>query len=210
LPLDAVRAPRTSLGGKDSKMGHESDAAPSVSLRLGVQIPHHFEQFTTRRPSWSIMTTSPAKWCSPPQPPTAEDLSEAFLQACRGSQLRAAERLLAAGADATPDYTNNRTALEAATAPDTRPDLLATWLRERASGSIRQRHELRLAPFEARTSASLRRRSHTASARRGAGMPRPRSKGRRRTVARSATTAGTRNAPGRRWAACELRECSRG
>ena len=68
-------------------------------------------------------------------PPTAEDLDEAFWQACHGGQRRAAERLLAAGADvnATPGYANDRTALDAASGPDTRRDLLATWLRERGA-----------------------------------------------------------------------------
>jgi ankyrin repeat protein len=65
-------------------------------------------------------------------PPTDDDLNEAFWQACGGGQRRAAERLLAAGADlnASPDYANSRTAVDAAIAPDTRRDLLAKWLRE--------------------------------------------------------------------------------
>jgi uncharacterized protein len=64
-------------------------------------------------------------------PPTAEDLNEAFWQACHGGQRRAAERLLAAGADinATPGY-SGKTALDVAVGPDTRRDQLASWLRE--------------------------------------------------------------------------------
>ncbi len=70
-------------------------------------------------------------------PPGADDLNEAFWQACHGGQRRAAERLLAAGADinATPGYANQQTALEAATRPDTRRDLLASWLRKLADRS---------------------------------------------------------------------------
>ncbi len=70
-------------------------------------------------------------------PPTDDDLNEAFWQACHGGQRRAAERLLAAGADinAVPGYANNQTALQAAAGPGTRRDLLATWLRERGAGS---------------------------------------------------------------------------
>jgi uncharacterized protein len=70
-------------------------------------------------------------------PPTADDLNEAFWQACHGGQRRTAERLLAAGADATaaPGYANNQTALETVTEPDTRRDLLASWLRERDAAS---------------------------------------------------------------------------
>jgi hypothetical protein len=64
--------------------------------------------------------------------PGATDLDEAFWQACHGGQLRAAERLLAAGAhiNAVPDYGNGQTALEMAVGPDTRRDQLATWLRD--------------------------------------------------------------------------------
>ena len=69
--------------------------------------------------------------------PTAEDLNEAFWQACHGGQRRAAERLLAAGADinASPDYANNQTAVQAAAGPDTCRDLLISWLRERGASS---------------------------------------------------------------------------
>lgn len=63
--------------------------------------------------------------------PTAEDVNNAFWQACHGGQRRAAERLLAAGAriDASPDYAGGATAFEQALKADTRRDLLATWLR---------------------------------------------------------------------------------
>jgi ankyrin repeat protein len=70
-------------------------------------------------------------------PPTQEDLDAAFWQACHGGQRRAAERLLAAGAEvnASPEYANNETALDSAIRPDTRRDLLAGWLRERGATS---------------------------------------------------------------------------
>jgi uncharacterized protein len=76
-----------------------------------------------------LLTATPA--------PTGEDLNEAFWQACHGGQRRAAERLLAAGADvnASPGYAGNQTALEAAVHPNTRRDLLASWLRERGARS---------------------------------------------------------------------------
>lgn len=64
--------------------------------------------------------------------PTAEDLNGAFWQACSGGQRRAAERLLAEGADSntSPDYAGNLTALDQVLKPDTRHDLLAGWLRD--------------------------------------------------------------------------------
>lgn len=68
-------------------------------------------------------------------PPSADDVNQAFWQACHGGQRRAAERLLAAGADldAVPGYAGGRTPLDMAPAPDTRRELLATWLRERGA-----------------------------------------------------------------------------
>jgi ankyrin repeat protein len=69
--------------------------------------------------------------------PTGDDINEAFWQACHGGQRRAAERLLAAGADvnATPGYATDKTALDVVIAPDTRRDLLADWLRQQGASS---------------------------------------------------------------------------
>ena len=64
-------------------------------------------------------------------------MDNAFWQACHGGQRRAAERLLAAGADinAAPDYAGNKTALDQTVSPDTRRELLAGWLREAGATS---------------------------------------------------------------------------
>ncbi len=72
--------------------------------------------------------------------PAEEELNAAFWQACHGGQRRAAERLLAAGADieARPDYAGHQTALDVATAPDTSRDLLASWLQEHDSARTEQ------------------------------------------------------------------------
>lgn len=69
-------------------------------------------------------------------PPTDRDVTAAFWQACHGGQRRAAERLLAAGADlnGTPDYTD-QAPLDIAGALDTRKTLLAEWLRETGATS---------------------------------------------------------------------------
>lgn len=63
-------------------------------------------------------------------PPSADDLTEAFFQACSGGQRRAAELLLARGADinAAPVYGNSP--LEAASGMDTQRELLVEWLRD--------------------------------------------------------------------------------
>jgi uncharacterized protein len=62
-------------------------------------------------------------------PPTAEEIGDAFWQACHGGQRRAAELLLGRGADVNwiPDYAAG-TGLDVAGGPDTRRELLVTWL----------------------------------------------------------------------------------
>ena len=65
--------------------------------------------------------------------PAADELNEAFWQACHGGQRRAAELLLSQGADAVriPDYASGQTPVEVAGALDTRRENLVGWLRER-------------------------------------------------------------------------------
>ena len=62
--------------------------------------------------------------------PAPDDLNEAFWQACHGGQRRAAERLLASGADLNgrPGY-SDQTPAEAAAEPGTQRDSLVSWLR---------------------------------------------------------------------------------
>ncbi|MBE1446707.1 ankyrin repeat protein [Paenibacillus sp. OAS669] len=62
--------------------------------------------------------------------PTTNDINEAFWQACHGGQRRAAEYLLAQGADinGVPGYAVE-TPLDIAGSLDTRRDTLTTWLR---------------------------------------------------------------------------------
>jgi uncharacterized protein len=66
-------------------------------------------------------------------PPSAEEIHNAFWQACHGGQRRAAELLLGRGADPSwvPDYAEGNV-LEVAAEPGTRRELLVTWLREQA------------------------------------------------------------------------------
>jgi hypothetical protein len=65
------------------------------------------------------------------QPPTPRDINNAFWQACAGGQRRAAEHLLAKGADINwiPDYAKN-TPLDVAGSLDTRRDTFVSWLRD--------------------------------------------------------------------------------
>ena len=66
-----------------------------------------------------------------PRAPAQVEIDQAFYHACQGGQLRAAQRLVAAGADVTaiPDYAGDATALDMALGPDTRREQLATWLK---------------------------------------------------------------------------------
>ena len=65
--------------------------------------------------------------------PAADELNEAFWQACHGGQRRAAELLLNRGADPgkVPGYASGQTPVQVAGAPDTRRENLVGWLRER-------------------------------------------------------------------------------
>jgi hypothetical protein len=64
--------------------------------------------------------------------PPADELNEAFWQACHGGQRRAAELLLNRGADPnrTPGY-SDQTPMQVAAAPDTQRETLVSWLQER-------------------------------------------------------------------------------
>jgi ankyrin repeat protein len=66
--------------------------------------------------------------------PEPADVNAAFWQACHGGQLRAAQYLLERGADinATVEYARG-TPLDNVSSPDTRRDVMATWLRERGA-----------------------------------------------------------------------------
>ena len=68
--------------------------------------------------------------------PAADELNEAFWQACHGGQRRAAELLLNQGADPVriPGYASGQTPVEVAGALDTRRENLVGWLRERTGG----------------------------------------------------------------------------
>ncbi len=68
--------------------------------------------------------------------PTPEEVAQGFWHACAGEQRRAAERLLAAGADLNwePDYAHG-TPLDAASRLDTRQENVIGWLEEKGAHS---------------------------------------------------------------------------
>jgi ankyrin repeat protein len=65
------------------------------------------------------------------RPEAAGEVSQAFWHACAGGQRRAAEYLLARGADLNwePDYAEG-TPLDAASSPGTRQSNIVSWLQE--------------------------------------------------------------------------------
>jgi hypothetical protein len=73
------------------------------------------------------------------QPGAADDVSQAFWHACSGGQRRAAEYLLARGADLNwvPEYADG-TPLDAANSLGTRRSNVVSWLRERGATSAKQ------------------------------------------------------------------------
>jgi hypothetical protein len=72
---------------------------------------------------------------------TRDEISQAFWHACAGGQRRAAEHLLAQGADLdwVPDYAEG-TPLDAASALGTRQENVLTWLREQGASSAKHHH----------------------------------------------------------------------
>jgi uncharacterized protein len=76
----------------------------------------------------ALLAVSPA--------PGTEEITEAFWQACHGGQRRAAELLLGHGAqiNGIPGY-SQQTAAQVAAGPDTRREILVTWLRGLAPGA---------------------------------------------------------------------------
>ncbi len=66
--------------------------------------------------------------------PSAEEINEAFWQACHGGQRRVAEYLLARGADInTVPGGSSKRPLDVAPGPDTRRQVLTSWLREQGA-----------------------------------------------------------------------------
>jgi hypothetical protein len=71
--------------------------------------------------------------------PAADDISEAFWQACHGGQRRAAELLLSRGADIStaPGY-SDQAPVDVAAAISTRRENLVTWLRDHGARTAEQ------------------------------------------------------------------------
>ena len=80
------------------------------------------------------MTSRVAEFLAQPDPPSSEDVNNAFWQACSGGRRRTAELLLAHGADLnwTPHYAE-QTPLAIASGLDTGRQALVGWLREQGA-----------------------------------------------------------------------------
>lgn len=82
------------------------------------------------------LTERVAAWFAGPVHPTAEEVNQAFWQACHGGQPRTAAYLLERGADPTyvPPYSKSK-ALEVAAVADGRREGLVAWLRGLAAAA---------------------------------------------------------------------------
>ena len=80
------------------------------------------------------MTSRVEAFCVGVSAPSAQEVNDAFWQACSGGYLRTAEYLLSRGADLNwvPDYAK-QTPLEIATSVDTGRQALVRWLREKGA-----------------------------------------------------------------------------
>jgi ankyrin repeat protein len=84
------------------------------------------------------MRTRVEEFLAATPPPSRQDLTDAFYQACAGGQRRIAEYLLVRGADlnGTPSWGEDRP-LDAASRLGTRRELLVSWLRAQGARSAR-------------------------------------------------------------------------
>jgi hypothetical protein len=124
VAVAAVHAIRTGEAGADPNADTGGDRA---------ETPLHWTAALGIMPCVEeLLAASPA--------PSADDITEAFWQACHGGQRRTAERLLASGADpdATPGY-SDQTAAQAAAEPGNQRENVISWLRDRAGDRLRQR-----------------------------------------------------------------------
>jgi uncharacterized protein len=131
--LDAgadIEAPGSSIAGGaplENAVGYGCWHVARLLVERGARVEHLWQAAAlglTERVG-ELLATSP---------PSPDEITEAFWQACHGGQRRMAEMLLARGADINghPDYTD-QSPLEAAGAADTRRGLLVDWLRERGA-----------------------------------------------------------------------------
>jgi ankyrin repeat protein len=129
--LDAgadIEAPGSSIAGGaplENAVGYGCWHVARLLLERGARVEHLWQAAAlglTDRVE-EFLAASPA--------PTADEISEAFWQACHGGQRRMAEALLARGADLSfrPGY-SEQSALEVAGSTSTRRGVLVDWLRE--------------------------------------------------------------------------------
>jgi ankyrin repeat protein len=132
--LDAgadIEAPGSSIAGGaplENAVGYGCWHVARLLLERGARVEHLWQAAALG------LTERVEEFLSADPPPTADQITEAFWQACSGGQRRMAELLLARGADINghPDYTD-QTPLEAAGSTDTRRGALVEWLNSRGA-----------------------------------------------------------------------------
>jgi uncharacterized protein len=123
-----IEAPGGSIGTPlDNAVGYGCWNVARLLVQRGARVSKlwHAAALGLMQQVEELLVASPA--------PSPDDITEAFWQACHGGQRRAAERLLASGADpdATPGY-SDQTAAQAAAEPGTQRENLISWLQDRA------------------------------------------------------------------------------
>jgi ankyrin repeat protein len=126
-----IEAPGGSIGTPlDNAVGYGCWHVARLLVRSGAQVDKlwHAAALGMMSRVEELLARSPV--------PEPDDLNEAFWQACHGGQRRAAEYLLARGAEinATPGY-SDQTPADVAAAPDTRRENLVGWLQDRGAAA---------------------------------------------------------------------------
>ena len=131
MPGADIEAPGSSIAGGaplENAVGYGCWHVARLLLERGARVDHLWQAAALG------LTERVEEFLAATPPPTKDDISGAFWQACSGGQRRMAELLLARGADIdfVPDYTE-QTPLEAAGGVDTRRGVLVDWLREQGA-----------------------------------------------------------------------------
>ena len=125
-----VEAPGASIAGGgplDNAVGYGCWQVARLLVQRGARVEQLWQ-------AAALGMTTRVKELLAAEPPTQQQLTDAFWQACHGGQRRMAEHLLALGAqlNGTPSWGDD-TPLDVADSQDTGRQALVSWLRERGA-----------------------------------------------------------------------------
>jgi ankyrin repeat protein len=130
-----IEAPEASIAGGvplDNAVGYGCWQVARLLVERGARVDRLWQAAALG------MRTRVEELLAATPPPSRQDITDAFHQACAGGQRRIAEYLLARGADlnGTPSWGEGRP-LDAASGLGTRRELLVSWLRAQGARSAR-------------------------------------------------------------------------